>query len=203
MIYRKLFIGRRAWIARLSLVSGVMLLLAGCLGNMANQPRYEPLEDSEFFTDSRSGRPLVDRTISWNEPIGETIFETGRNADGTLAEGFPFPVTLDVLQRGQERYNIFCSPCHGYVGNGEGMIVQRGFTSPPSFHTDSLREAPVGHIFGVITNGFGQMYSYAYRVNPADRWAIVAYIRALQFSQHANVSALPPEILDQIPETNP
>ena len=203
LAYCKIFTRRNFWIARLCLISGVMLLLAGCLGNMANQSRYEPLEVSQFFTDQRSERPLVDGTVSWNYPVNDTLFTTGKNPDGTLSEDFPFPVTLDVLKRGQERYNIYCSPCHDYTGNGQGMIVQRGFSAPPSFHTDNLRQIPVGHFFDVMTNGFGQMYSYAYRVSPADRWAIAAYIRALQFSQYANIKDLPPDVVNKIPETNP
>jgi hypothetical protein len=203
MVHRKIFTRRNFWIARLCLISGVMLLLAGCLGNMANQPRYKPLEASQFFTDQRSARPLVDGAVSWNEPVGDTLFTTGKNPDGTYSDNFPFTVTLDVLKHGQERYNIYCSPCHDYTGNGAGMIVQRGFSPPPSFHTDRLRQMPVGYFFDVITNGFGQMYSYAYRVSPADRWAIAAYIRALQFSQYANVKDLLPETIKLIPGTSP
>ncbi|MDW8167442.1 MAG: cytochrome c [Acidobacteriota bacterium] len=111
---------------------------------------------------------------------------------GQLAETFPFPITRSILERGRERYDIFCAPCHGRDGYGEGMIVQRGFRQPSSFHTDRLRQAPVGYFFDVITNGFGTMYSYASRIPPEDRWAIVAYIRALQLSQNARLQDVPP-----------
>jgi mono/diheme cytochrome c family protein len=114
--------------------------------------------------------------------------------NGTQATDFPFPVTSDVLARGQERYDIYCTPCHGYAGYGDGVIVQRGLTPPPSFHSDRLRAAPVGHFFDVITNGFGVMYSYGDRVQPEDRWAIAAYIRALQLSQDATLDDVPPDV---------
>jgi len=113
--------------------------------------------------------------------------------NGQPAATFPFTITQTVLQQGQERYNIFCTPCHGYDGYGKGMIVQRGFSPPPSFHQDRLRTAPVGHFFDVITNGYGAMYSYGDRIPPADRWAIIAYIRALQLSQDAKLADVPPE----------
>jgi hypothetical protein len=111
--------------------------------------------------------------------------------NGKEVDAFPFPVTRAVLDRGRERYNIFCTPCHGWTGDGDGMIVQRGFRPPPSYHTDRLRQAPVGHFFSVITNGFGAMYPYGYRILPQDRWAIIAYIRALQLSRQAKISDVP------------
>jgi mono/diheme cytochrome c family protein len=111
--------------------------------------------------------------------------------NGVPVSAFPFPITRQVLERGRERYNIYCTPCHGYTGEGRGMIVQRGFPQPPSYHTDRLRQAPVGHLYDVISNGYGAMYSYAARISPEDRWAIVAYIRALQLSQHATADDVP------------
>jgi hypothetical protein len=117
----------------------------------------------------------------------------GGGGRATPVDTFPYPITREILERGQERYNIFCAPCHALTGNGDGMIVARGFSPPPSFHTDRLRDAPVGHFYDVITNGYGRMYSYAARVYPTDRWAIVAYIRALQLSQNATIEDVPPE----------
>jgi len=169
-----------------------LLLTTACRQDMHDQPRYEPLEASTFFADGRSARPLVAGTVARGALEADEFFYTGK-ANGTLVDTFPFPVTREVLLRGQERYNIFCSPCHDGVGNGQGMIVQRGFRRPPSFHDDRLRQAPVGYFFEVITKGFGTMYDYADRVPPRDRWAIIAYIRALQFSQHATLDDVPSE----------
>jgi hypothetical protein len=118
--------------------------------------------------------------------------------NGEYIDVIPLPVTQAFLRRGQERYDIFCSPCHGRVGYGEGMIVQRGFPSPPSFHTERLRELPAGYYYDVITNGFGVMYSYGSRVQPTDRWAIVAYIQALQLSQNATLDDVPPEAQEEL-----
>jgi mono/diheme cytochrome c family protein len=170
---------------------GVLLLTFGCVNPMRDQPRYEPLEYSQSFPDYRSARPLVPGAVSNDYDVSNEWFYTGKTADGQLVDTFPFRVTMEVLQRGRERFNIYCSPCHGFAGEGDGMIVQRGFTHPPSYHTDRLREAPVGHFVDVITNGFGQMYSYAYRVEPGDRWAIAAYIRALQLSRNASLEDVP------------
>ncbi|MCS7157936.1 MAG: cytochrome c [Blastocatellia bacterium] len=176
---------------------GVGLLLALALGgsacrqDMHDQPRYEPLEGSTFFADSRASRPLVEGTVPRGFARMDEHLYTGK-VRGQLAETFPFPITRSILERGRERYDIFCAPCHGRDGYGEGMIVQRGFRQPSSFHTDRLRQAPVGYFFDVITNGFGTMYSYASRIPPEDRWAIVAYIRALQLSQNARLQDVPP-----------
>lgn len=182
------------WMGMLLLI----LLLSACENNMRNQPRYKPLARSEFFTDGMASRPIPPNTIPQSLEIQEGPFYTGRSEDGQLLTQIPISITMQVLERGQERYNIFCSPCHGFVGDGQGMIVQRGFAAPPSFNTDRLRQTPAGHYFDVITNGFGQMYAYAYRIEPADRWAIVAYIRALQLSQNAQQQDLPPDILQQL-----
>ena len=177
----------------------ISLAVAGCQNNMRDQPRYKPLAASEFFEDGTSARPFIAGTIPQNQPVGDEYFITGKSADGQPLDGFPFPVTSEVLKRGQERFNIFCSPCHGFDGYGQGMIVERGLSAPPSFHTDQLRNAPAGHFFDVITNGFGQMYSYSYRIPPEDRWAIVAYIRALQYSQNASVQDVPADELQKLP----
>ncbi len=153
--------------------------LAGCDQDMADQPRYNPLEPAGQFADGMSARTPVDGAVA-------------RDADlSPVPQAFPYPVTLGLLQRGRQRFDIFCSPCHGRTGDGDGMIVQRGFPAPPSYHQDALRNAPDRHFYDVITNGYGAMYSYAARVPPADRWAIVAYIRALQYSRHAPAADLP------------
>jgi hypothetical protein len=174
-----------------------LLVLVGCQQKMAEQPRYEPLEPSAFFPDGRSSRPLVPGTVARGQLQTDEHFYTGQSA-GRQVDTFPFPVTLQVLQRGQERYDIYCSPCHGRLGNGEGMIVRRGLCCPPSFHLDRLREAPVGHFFDVITHGFGAMAAYAAQVSPADRWAIIAYSRALQLSQRSALVDLPAEERDKV-----
>ena len=180
----------RPWFFFISI--GTLLITFGCTYNpMRDQPRYEPLEASQFFPDNTSARPVVPGAVANNYDVTNEWFYTGKTPDGQLVNVFPFPVTMEVLKRGQERFNIYCSPCHGLSGMGNGMIVQRGFSHPPSYHQDRLRNAPIGHFVDVITNGYGQMYSYAYRVKPEDRWAIAAYIRALQLSQNANINDVP------------
>jgi mono/diheme cytochrome c family protein len=156
------------------------------------QPRYNPFDPTDFFEDGQSARMPVAGTVPRGElTLGpEELLYTGK-VNGAVAEVFPFPVTREVLDRGRERFNIYCSPCHGMSGDGDGMIVQRGFRRPPSLHTDHLRAAPAGHFFDVITNGFGVMYAYGDRVSPRDRWAIVSYIRALQLSRQASISDVP------------
>jgi mono/diheme cytochrome c family protein len=127
----------------------------------------------------------------------DTHFYTGK-VDGNLVETLPFPVTRTLLERGHERYEIYCAPCHDRVGSGQGMVVRRGFRRPPSLHIDRLREAPIGHFFDVISNGFGAMPDYAAQIPPRDRWAIAAYIRALQLSQHATLADVPAELREQL-----
>jgi hypothetical protein len=165
-------------------------LFSGCRLDMHVQPRYNPYDPSSFFADGRSARQPVPGTI----PRGAVLADDAgpdRESVTTRSDTFPFLVTRAVLDRGRERYNIFCAPCHGLAGDGDGMIVHRGFQAPPSYHIDSLRRAPASHFFEVITDGFGAMYPYGYRVPPRDRWAIVAYIRALQLSRQANIAAVP------------
>ncbi|RMD94067.1 MAG: cytochrome c [Calditrichaeota bacterium] len=174
------------------ILSCVMLFMVACRQDMHDQPRYEPLEESTFFADARSSRPLVAGTVPRGHLDLDEHFYTGK-VNGEPVTTFPFEITREVIKRGQERYNIFCSPCHDRVGRGKGMIVRRGLKQPPSFHTIRLREAPVGHFFDVITNGFGVMPSYADKVKPRDRWAIIAYIRALQLSQNINWEELTPQ----------
>jgi mono/diheme cytochrome c family protein len=167
------------------------IALVGCRQDMHNGPRYRPLRGSEFFIDGQSARMPVANTISRN-PLADTdeLLYTGK-INGMLANEFPMPVTAAVLARGQERYNIFCAPCHGRTGQGDGMIVQRGMRQPPSFMEDRLRNAAAGYFFDVMTHGFGAMQDYASQIPVDDRWAIVAYERALQFSQHAAIGDVP------------
>ena len=176
------------------------LAAAGCNQMMNDEPRYKPLAASDFFADGQSARPQVAGTVARGHLRLDQAFYTGKSG-GVLVNSFPVPVTHDLLVRGRERFDIFCSPCHGRLGNGDGMVVERGFRSPPSYHIDRLRNAPVGHFFDVMTNGFGAMSSYASRVPPADRWAIAAYIRALQLSQHATLSDAPADARQKLLES--
>ncbi|HKV47468.1 MAG TPA: cytochrome c [Candidatus Acidoferrales bacterium] len=173
-----------AWLA------GVAFLVSGCRLDMHIQPKYLPYEPSSFFADGRSERPMVPGTVARGELRTDTLLFTGME-NGVEANRFPFPITKADLERGRERFNVYCTPCHDYTGSGNGMIVQRGFPHPPSFHSDRLRQAPVGHFFGVMTNGFGAMYSYADRVDVGDRWRIAAYIRVLQLSRNATLDDVP------------
>jgi mono/diheme cytochrome c family protein len=166
------------------------LLLSGCRLDMHVQPKYLPDDPSTFFNDGRSERPPVEGTVARGYLRTDELLYTGR-MNGMPSRLFPFTITAGDLNRGRERYNIYCSPCHDYSGSGNGMIVQRGFPSPPSFHLERLRQAPAGHFFEVMTNGLGLMYSYASRVSPEDRWRIAAYIRALQLSQRGSLADVP------------
>ncbi len=168
-----------------------MLLATGCRQDMHDQPRFEALEASDFFEDGRSARPYVNGTIARGALRENLHFYYGR-INGEIADSVPFQVSREVLERGHERFDIFCTPCHGQLGNGEGMIVQRGFRRPPSFHEERLLNMPVGHFYDVISNGFGTMVDYSSRISPKDRWAIAAYIRALQLSQRATLEDVPP-----------
>jgi mono/diheme cytochrome c family protein len=157
---------------------------------MADQPRYKPLAKSAFFGDERSARPAVEGAVARGALEIDDLFYTGK-VNGKAADIFPAPVTQAMLRRGRERFNIYCAPCHDRAGNGQGLVVRRGYRAPPSFHSDRLRQAPPGHFFDVITHGFGAMPDYGEQVDPADRWAIVAYIRALQLSQRAQLADVP------------
>ena len=179
--------------ARVSLVACCLaagLLASGCRQDMHDQPKFKPFAKSDFFKDERSARPLVEGTISRGHLHDDTLFETGK-IDGKPADAFPFPVTANVLERGRERYDIYCSPCHGRLGSGDGMIVRRGYRRPPSFHQDRLRAAAPGYLFDVTTRGFGAMPDYASQVPTADRWAIIAYLKVLQRSQKATIADVP------------
>jgi cytochrome c553 len=172
--------------------------LSACRQDMHDQPKYIPLRPSEFFLDGRSARPLVEGTIARGHLNDDTAYYTGKGADGKPVAEFPFPVTKEVLLRGQQRYNVYCTPCHDRTGNGNGMIVRRGYRRPPTYNSDRLREQPNGYFYDVITNGFGAMPDYAAQIQPQDRWAIVAYIRALQLSQQASINDVPAEARGQI-----
>jgi mono/diheme cytochrome c family protein len=176
---------------------GCLLIALGCSAcrqDMYNQPRTKPYSKSDFFQNGTSARPIPPHTIEYQQaPQNETYYTA--LANGVLVTQLPAPLKLtpQLLRRGQERFNIYCSVCHGYAGDGNGEVVQRGFPAPPTYHSERLRNAPIGHFYDVITNGYGVMYSYASRVEPNDRWAIAAYIRALQLSREAKAADLPPE----------
>jgi mono/diheme cytochrome c family protein len=168
---------------------------------MHDQPKYIPLRESSFFTDDRSARSPVSGTVARGQLHVDTLLYTGR-VNGANATVFPMRVDAPLMARGHERYDIFCAPCHGRTGAGDGMVVRRGYRPPPSLHDDRLRSTPVGHFFDVMTNGFGAMPDYAAQITAEDRWAIIAYVRALQLSEHATVDDVPaPERprLDQPP----
>ncbi len=170
----------------------VLLVLAAtaCRQDMHDQPKYEPLEPSAFFKDGRSSRPLVDGTVARGRLETATPYYTGKDGDAWVRQA-PVPATAAVLARGRERYDVFCSVCHDRIGNGDGMIVRRGFKQPPSFHEERLRAEADGHFFDAITHGFGVMPNYAEQIPVADRWAITLYIRALQLSQAATTADVP------------
>jgi cbb3-type cytochrome c oxidase subunit III len=168
----------------------MMFAGAACRQDMHVQPKYKPLDPCGFFGDGRSARPPVPGTVARGQlRIDEAKF-TGK-VNGVPVNAFPFPITRSDLELGRERYEIYCSPCHDYTGSGRGLVVQRGFPAPPSYHLDRLRSAPVGHFFDVMTSGYGTMYSYADRISPEDRWRIVAYIRALQLSENGTLNDVP------------
>lgn len=167
-----------------------VLALAGCRQDMHDQPRFKPLAKSDFYPDLRSARAPVEGTVARGQLHDDAYFYTGKiGADP--GDYMPFPATEEVLARGQQRFNIYCAPCHSRVGDGNGMIVQRGYRHPPSYHIDRLRKAPLGYFFDVMTNGFGAMPDYSAQITPRDRWCIVAYIRALQLSQGATTDDIP------------
>jgi hypothetical protein len=168
----------------------LLALTAACRQDMQDQPKYKDLRGSAFFEDGRSARPVVEGTIARGRPYGNTPFLTGK-ANGQPVAVLPMPLTRELLERGRERYRIFCTPCHGLTGDGRGIVVQRGYRQPPAFNIDRLRAAPVGYFYDVQTNGFGAMMDYAAQIPPADRWAIAAYLRVLQLSQSATLTDVP------------
>ena len=172
------------------------LAISGCdyslRQDMANQPYNHPLSPSDFFPDGRSERPLIENTV----PRGAVENDVYSVAKDYL--GYPLPVNEKLLRRGQDRYKIFCTPCHGIQGDGNGMAAVRGMKHPPSYHIDRLRQAPNGYFYDVIANGFGAMYSYSERIPPNDRWAIIAYVRALQLSRNAKAGDLPESLRQKL-----
>ena len=172
-------------------------MTAACRQDMHDQPKYTAYKPSDFFADGRSARPLVEGTVAQGQLFDDELLYTGK-VGGQDSPVFPYPIDEPAMRRGRERYNIYCTPCHGLAGDGDGMIVQRGYRRPPSFVVERLRQAPPGHFFDVITSGFGAMPDYAAQIPARDRWAIVAYIRALQLSQYAAVAELSAEARGQI-----
>ena len=188
------------------LAAMVLCMMLGCEGTtdierlrqeMYNQSRFEPLEKNTFFADQRASRPWIKGTVARGQLRTDAHLYTGM-VNGKPAETFPFPITRKVIQRGRERYNIYCTPCHGYRGDGRGMVVRRGMKQPPSYHIERLQNEAPGYFFDVMTNGFGAMYSYASRIKPRDRWAIAAYIRALQLSQNATLEDVPADVRERL-----
>lgn len=186
---------------RLACVGALGVLLAGCRLDMHVQPKYKTYDPTDFFGDGRSERQPVAGTVARGQLRTDELLYTGKE-NGVLANKFPFPITRVDIERGRERYNIYCSPCHDYTGTGRGMIVQRGFPPPPSYNIDRLRQTPAGHFFDVMTNGLGSMYSYAARIEPEDRWRIAAYIRVLQASERATLQDVPEPERSKLIEQN-
>jgi mono/diheme cytochrome c family protein len=172
------------------------LAFAGCDStlrqDMANQPRQNPLSPSDFFADGRSARPVVENTVARGSVQEDSLLVPKES------NAFPLPITAELLERGQQRYGIFCTPCHGIQGDGLGMVAMRGMKHPPSYHQDRLRNVPNGYLYDVVTNGFGAMYGYSAQIPPRDRWAIVAYLRALQLSRNVPVGQLPAELREKL-----
>ena len=184
------------------LTSVFCLLSAGCRQDMHNTPVAQPLRESLFVKGVSASRAPVEGTVARGTLQDDAAFFTGK--DGAAAvNALPFPLTADVLNRGEERFNIYCSPCHGVSGRGDGMIVRRGYRQPPSFHVDRLQPAPLGHFYDVMTNGFGAMPDYRAQIAPRDRWAIAAYLRALQLSQHATAADIPAEERQKLAQPAP
>ena len=181
------------------------VLLSGCASSkmswqtMAAQPKFVSYDENPFFRDQMSNRPQVPNTVARGFIASPTsAYVTGKDAAGNEVSEFPYPVTMAMMERGQERYNIYCTPCHGYTGVGNGVVVQRGYPQPPSFYDPRLINAPVGHFVNAMNAGWARMPTYAFQVNASDRWAIAAYIRALQFSQNVNVQNMSAEQRQQV-----
>lgn len=174
------------------LIIALSFLFSACGANMFDQPKFQVNESSHYFANGSSNRDLVEGTVSREIGALDTAFLTGQDENGMLNE-LPVALTKELLVRGQERFNIYCAPCHNYTANGDGIIVQKGMPQPTSFLEPRLVAAPVGYFYGAISNGFGRMFSFSSRIQPEDRWAISAYIKALQFSQHASLEDIPAE----------
>ncbi len=178
------------FVPKLIFTLAVLVAVIGCRRDMFNQPKSNPLRESDFFPDGAASRPIPPHTVSRDDLQNDEAFYTGMIGTNLITD-FPIQITREVLERGRQRFEINCVPCHGETGEGNGIVVQRGFPAPPSYHIERLRTAPVGHFFDVMTRGYGAMFSYASRVTPEDRWAIAAYIRALQLSENASLADVP------------
>ena len=178
-----------------------VVVSAGCRQDMHDAPRYDPLEASDAFRNGSSARPIVAGTVPRGQLNDDTYLHTGKGPDGLPAAAFPFAITHDDLDRGQERYNVYCAPCHGRTGVGNGMVVQRGYRQAQSLHIDRLRLAQPGYFFDVITNGFGVMPDYRAQITVEDRWRIIAYVRALQLSRQGTTTDMPADMLEALKKT--
>ena len=196
---------------RLGFVIFALLLAAGCtrhrpsekppihpIPDMDNQPKYEAQESSKFFADGKTMRDLVPGTVARGYLRNDEAYYYGITEDGDTVETMPVTVDLELLKRGQERYDIYCSPCHSRTGDGKGIMIQRGYVPPPTFHDDRIRNFPDGHIFTVINNGIRNMPAYGSQIPVEDRWAIVAYVRALQRAQNATLEDIPPQRREEL-----
>ena len=182
------------------LLALALVAAAGCRQDMHDQPKDKPFRPSAFFQDGRSARPLVEGTVARGALREDEALDTGKLGRDFVSE-FPLPVTPQLLARGEQQFQVFCAPCHGRTGRGDGMVVQRGFKAPSSFHVERLRAAPIGYFYDVMTNGYGAMADYAAQVAPHDRWAIAAYLRTLQYSQYAPVGDVPIERRAELEES--
>lgn len=181
---------RHRRLGRLVAASALLLTVAACRQDMHDQPKYRGLRGSDFFADGQSARPLIANTVARGHLNEDRLLNTGKEGQNDTTV-FPFPVTDQVMARGRERFDIYCAPCHGRTGNGDGMVVRRGYRRPPAYSEERIRTAPIGHIFDVISNGFGAMPDYRTQVPVNDRWAIVAYVKALQLSAYAPLDVVP------------
>jgi len=178
----------------------LVMMLTGCRREMFVQPRSNPLGENNNYSDGAASRPLPPHAVPNDQTNLEEVFDTGLIGTNPIAE-FPYPITRTVLERGKQRFEIACIPCHGRTGEGDGIVVQRGFPAPPSYGIPRLREMPVGHFVNVMARGYGVMFPQAERVTPDDRWAIAAYIRALQLSQAAPLAVVPEADKSQLTST--
>jgi mono/diheme cytochrome c family protein len=183
-------------------VGSIWLFLAGCRQDMHDQPKYVPLRESDFFGDMRSARPLPVGVVARDHLNEDTYLYTGK-INGNLGTVFPFPITDEDMKRGQERYTIYCTPCHSPLGDGNGTVVQRGYKRPPAYTDPKVLNTPIGHYFDVMTNGYGAMPDYSSQVSAEDRWRIAAYIKALQLSQQATLADVPPAERNNLQEPKP
>lgn len=185
---------------RVLVLSALLTVAVGCRQEMYNQPKYRPLEKSDFFADKRASRPLVEGTVARGslDSAPGSLPPPGPPGAADFVTALPMPLTRELLSRGRQRYEIFCTPCHDRTGGGQGMVIRRGYRPPPSFHADRLRDAPVGHFYDVMTRGLGAMPDYAQQIPSEDRWAIAAYVKALQLSQHAPLGELTQEDRDRL-----